>query len=104
MDLSSLLAVLAPIISGLAGQYGLLAQVLMWIGMLRLIMKPIMTCIQAVVDVTPTTKDNEILNGILNSIPYKVLSFLFDLVASLKLPKAAVVTPVATETQSPPSV
>lgn len=96
MDLSNLMSVLAPILNGLAGQYGVVAQVLMWIGTLRLLFKPIMTCIQAVVDVTPTQTDNEILAKVMNSFPYKAISFVLDLVASLKLPQAQVATPVAT--------
>jgi len=93
-----LMALLVPVLQGLAGQYGMVAGSLMWIATLRLIFKPAMVFLQAFVAITPTSKDNDVLNAVLNSKVYKAIVFLIDLATSIKLPQAApvVVTPPTT--------
>lgn len=79
------------VIEALAGQYGVVAQVIGWlamvVGMLRLVMKPIMTALRAIADATPTAKDNEILDGVEKSKAYSMLQFMIDWIASIKLPE-----------------
>lgn len=86
--MNDVISVLMPVIEGLAGQYGVVAQVLLWMASLRLVFKPTMTYIQTIVDATPTQKDNEMLTSLMNSVPYKVVTFLIDLTTSIKLPEA----------------
>ncbi len=64
------------------------ASLLVLMGTLRLVMKPVMSALQEVVDLTVTTKDNELLAKVLNSKWYKALSWLLDYVGSVKLPQA----------------
>ncbi len=58
------------------------------LGTLRLVMKPIMTALQQIVDVTSTTTDNELLLKVISSPWYKGLTWLLDYVASVKTPQA----------------
>lgn len=64
-----------------------LYQVIFYIGLARLIMKPVMTAVQEIVNLTPSTKDNEFLDAVLGSKIYKAVSWALDYVASLKLPQ-----------------
>lgn len=62
-------------------------QVIFIIGMVRLIMKPLMTFLQEVVNLTPSTKDNEFLDTVLSSKIYKAVAWFLDYIVSLKLPQ-----------------
>jgi hypothetical protein len=79
--------ILTPVFEALLGKFGILVQIVTVIGSLRLILKPTMTYLQGIVAMTPTKKDNEFLDMVLNSKVYKVVSFMLDWFASLKLPK-----------------
>lgn len=57
------------------------------IGMLRLVVKPVMTIIQKIVKETPSKKDDAWLEKLLKSKGYRIFRFILDLVASIKLPK-----------------
>lgn len=63
------------------------AVVLMVMGFLRLVFKPIMTAVQAIVAATPSTKDDEKLAEVQASKVYLGLVWLLDYFASVKLPK-----------------
>lgn len=76
-----------PLLESFAGSNGVVLQVISVIGTLRLLMKPIMTLIQAVVDVTPTQSDNEWLNKFMQSKVYLTIVYLLDWFGSIKLPK-----------------
>jgi hypothetical protein len=65
-----------------------LSAVLVVIGVFRAVFKPIMTVLEAYVGATESTKDNELLEKIKGSKTYKVLVWLVDYTASIKLPKA----------------
>ena len=63
------------------------AVVLMVMGFLRLVFKPLMALVQAVVDATPTDKDNAKLEEVKASKFYTSLLWLLDYFASVKVPK-----------------
>lgn len=94
MDLSNMIK---PILESLMGHNGMLVALAVWMGTLRMIFKPIMSGIQAVVSLTPTVKDDTILADVLNSKVYKTIVFIFDYVASLKLPTAQTVVIASTD-------
>jgi hypothetical protein len=71
----------------LIAKYPVLSQVIFWIGFSRVVMKPIMTAIQEVINLTPSTKDDEVWGKVLSSKVYKGLVWVLDYVASVKLPK-----------------
>lgn len=76
------------LLTGLISQYPIVAQILMVIGLLRLINKPLFSLLQSVVDYTDwTQKDNELLKKVLESKAYKYVSYLLDYSASIKMPK-----------------
>jgi len=87
LGLNFLQMVLTPVLSGLAGQYGVLMQIISIMGVLRLVFKPLMTFLQAVVAATPTPADDTWLAAFMNSKAYNVVTFVIDWVASIKLPK-----------------
>lgn len=80
-------------IIGLANQYPIVASALMVISVLRLINKPLFIFLNAVVNATPTPKDNEILVKVETSKAYQYVSFLLDYFASVKLPQKVVAVP-----------
>ena len=64
-----------------------LAGVLSALYIISLINKPLFTFLAEVVKATPSTKDNEILDKVVNSQAYKAISYLLDWVTRVKLPK-----------------
>lgn len=68
-------------------KYPALLNVILVMGTARMIFKPLMVFIQEVVNVTPSTKDNEIFEAIKANPIYKGFAFLLDYVGSIKLPK-----------------
>ena len=76
----------------LIAKFPVLASVLMVIGVLRLVNKPLFAFLRTVVDATPTPKDNEILVKIETSKAYKYVSFVLDYLGSVKLPQKTIVS------------
>lgn len=76
-----------------ASQYPIVASILMVVGVLRLINKPLFAFLNAVVVATPTTKDNEILKKVETSKAYQYISFLLDYLGSVKVPQKVVAVP-----------
>jgi hypothetical protein len=64
-----------------------LSSIIFFMGSLRMVMKPLFTFLRALVNATKTTKDNELLDKAERSKFYKVLRFVLDYVASVKLKK-----------------
>jgi hypothetical protein len=64
-----------------------LGSVLMYIGVARLILKPLMVFLHQAADATPSAKDNALLNKVQESKGYGILSFVLDYLASIKLPQ-----------------
>lgn len=68
-------------------KFPVLASVLMLIGALRVTIKPLMAYLEQRAAETEDTKDDERLAKIKANKVYKVLVFLLDYTASIKLPK-----------------
>lgn len=64
------------------------ATLIVMMGTLRLVFKPIMTAINEVVGLTETKVDDEYLKKVLSSKYYKAICWLIDFLASVKLPQA----------------
>jgi len=77
---------LQPLLDGLLGKYGWLTTVILVIGSLRLLFKPVMLAIENYVKQTPSTADDERLAKFEAGPIYKIIAFLLDLGASIKLP------------------
>ncbi len=78
---------LKPMLEAAAGKYGVIVQVVAVIGAMRVVFKPIMAVVQSIVSVTPSPKDDEFLGKLMNHWSYKLVSFLLDWTASVKLPQ-----------------
>lgn len=73
---------------GLIEKYPIMSQILMAIGILRIVNKPLFSILQSVADFTEfTQKDNELLKKILESKIYKYFSYVLDYSASIKMPQ-----------------
>lgn len=87
------LGLIKPFIELLAGEYGklgqLLATVAMFIGTIRLFVKPIMVAIETIIKDTDTQKDDEALAKIKSNPVIKTIAFVMDYVLSIKLPTAS---------------
>lgn len=86
-DFSAFEPVLAAYIEGLAGNHGWIIQVLTAMATLRVIFKPLMPLIHAIVSSTGSKKDDEILGKVEKSVYFKVFSWLLDFGASIKIEK-----------------
>jgi len=76
---------LTPIINALLAKYGWVTAVVTWLGVLRLINKPLFTILRAVAMATKTTKDEALIEKVESSTAYKWLEFFLDYVGSIKL-------------------
>lgn len=75
------------IIEQLYLQFPILKQVFFAVVFLRVINKPLFSAISKYVELTETTKDNEVFKKIVNSKVYKSISYILDWSASIKLPR-----------------
>lgn len=66
---------------------------------LRAINKPLFSLLRSYVDATPSKADNEMLDKILASKAYQVVSYILDYVASVKMPQKKVEPEVKSEEQ-----
>ncbi len=66
----------------------MVASLIVMVGTMRLVMKPIMSALQQVVDLTATKVDDEMLKKVLDSKWYKAISWFLDYVGSIKLPQS----------------
>lgn len=64
------------------------ASIIFVVGTLRLIMKPVMTAIDAIVTATPTPSDNEVWNNIKNASWFKAILWFIDWFGSIKIKTA----------------
>ena len=85
--MEELTQVLLPLIEAAGGKYGAVLQAVAIMGSLRVLMKPLQELARAYVNITPNTKDNAWLEGVISSKLYKGIVWLVDLGASVKLPK-----------------
>ena len=70
----------------LVAKYPLIAGVVMVIGVFRAIFKPLMTLVEAYVQSTPSTKDDEAVASFKTGKIYAALVWLVDYTTSIKLP------------------
>lgn len=68
-------------------KYPVVSSVLLVIGGLRVLLKPVMAVLEAYVGYTPDLKDDGMLASLKESSIYKGIVFFLDYVASIKLPK-----------------
>ena len=68
-------------------KYPTLGSIVVVMGTLRLILKPLVSAVQTYVASTASTRDDEIVEGVLSSKYYKAFAFILDYAASVKLPK-----------------
>lgn len=68
-------------------KYPEFASVLLVVGFLRLAIKPIMTLLQAYVDMTPYDSDNLWLKNLEQSRGYKFFVYVLDWLLSVKMPE-----------------
>lgn len=76
---------IAPIVAQLVENYPTLSTVIMVIGALRLIVKPLLAIARSVVQYTPSTADDAALDSVEQSTIMKGLLFVLDWFASVKL-------------------
>ncbi len=90
MDFSfeMILTLVKPIIEAFTGNLGGVGlQIVVIIGSLRLLLKPLQGVFQVIVDLTPSQKDNEVFAKVLESKPYKIVAYVLDWLGSIKVPK-----------------
>jgi hypothetical protein len=75
------------LIVGFAGQYPIIATLLMVIGALRVVFKPIFSVLRAYVEFTPNPADNLALDSVEGSKVYKGIVWFLDFFASVKISK-----------------
>ncbi len=72
-----------------ANQYPTVATIIMIIGTLRLIMKPLMSFLHQLVAITPGTGDDQLLDEVEHSQIYTTFMYILDWFASIKPPPTA---------------
>jgi len=83
-----------PLMNLMAGKYGWLSGFITWVGALRLAGKFISRQLQiAMTRIVQAKADPELLSVVLNNRAYRLIAFLIDLFASVKLPNAKDLTP-----------
>ena len=76
---------LMSIISWIVNRYPVAVTILAFLGMLRMMIKPIMTAIGEIVLITPTDKDDKLLEKVKQSKVFKALLYILDWTTSLKI-------------------
>lgn len=61
--------------------------ILLLVGGLRVLFKPVMAALEAIAIYTPTKKDDKLYQELKESKAYKILRFVVDYIASIKLPE-----------------
>lgn len=70
----------------LAAKYPAISSILMVVGGLRVLFKPIFSLLRAFVDYTPSIEDNAKLDKVEQSTAYKTIAYILDWFGSVKLP------------------
>jgi hypothetical protein len=78
---------LTELLIGLVGKWPVASSVLMVVGVLRVINKPLFAFARTFVASTPSLKDDAVLAQIEGSKVYKSISFILDWFGSIKLPE-----------------
>ncbi len=85
--MEQILALLEPLLLAYSGKLGKVMQILVFIGSFRVFLKPVVCLARTYVDFSPSKKDNEVLDKVMESKWYKAVSYLLDWFSSLKLPQ-----------------
>lgn len=67
-------------------QYPVLSSIVMTIGSLRLVMKPVVSAVLTYVENSPSVKDNEFIEKVKKNKYWKAAFWVLDYVSSVKLP------------------
>lgn len=85
--MDSLLGLLGPLLEAYAGKFGVVIQVLTYIGSARLILKPLNGLADSIVAATPSDSDDKKLSAFRESKGYKLVIYLLDWLGSIKIKK-----------------
>jgi hypothetical protein len=85
--MESVLTWLLPLIQQYSEQYPVIMVVIFWIGVSRFFMKPVMTIVGKIIELTPSTRDDEVWFKMIDSKVYKSICFILDWFISIKLPQ-----------------
>lgn len=97
-------AIVSAFLLGLVAKYPIITGVLMAVGVARAIFKPLFSFLHAVVDATPSSKDNAALAKVEKSKVYKIVAYLLDYLGSIKIEKPAAPAPApAPAPEQPPA-
>lgn len=80
--------VLMQLLAGFIAKYPIGASILLIVGVLRAVNKPLFALLHAFVDTTESKKDDELLAKAESSKLYKGVAFVLDWLGSIKLKKA----------------
>ncbi len=83
-----ILAFFSPLLEAAAGKYGWVVTIFVVMGVLRAVMKPIFSIVEAIVVATPGKDDDKFLADMKAHAVYKWIAWILDYLASVKLPKA----------------
>ena len=83
--MEQILLFLKPVIEAYCGNLGWAIAVLSYIATARLILKPTMTWLHSIAEATETKKDDELIAKVETSSIYKLVVFLLDWFASIKI-------------------
>lgn len=75
------------LLATLLGGHGLTVQIISFVGLLRLLIKPITEAVLAYVAWTPSEKDDSLVNKVIKSPTYTKIMFILDWIASIKVKK-----------------
>lgn len=84
--MDQILPAIIAFIVGFASKYPIVASILMVIGTLRLIFKPLMPFLHQIVLAIPGDADDKLLDKVEQSAVWKTILWVLDLFASIKLP------------------
>lgn len=85
--MDGILAFLKSIIESHGGDFSVVSKILMIIGVIRVMLKPIMSVIQAFISLELSPGADSFLQKVLDSPIYKSISYILDWSASIKLPQ-----------------
>jgi len=71
-----------------ASTYPIVSTILMVVGVLRVVIKPLMSLLNAYVLATPSPSDNEWLRGFQEGKVYSIIIYVLDWLGSVKIPVA----------------
>ena len=88
--------VATPIIVSMAAKYTWIVTILTVLGIIRFVMKPVMTCVEAVIHATPTDVDDKFLTKCQGSVLYRWFFWVLDWLGSVKPSGTTTTNPILT--------